>query len=79
MASLKTLSVRTLEHLGALQAAVRRLAVERNQALRMLAASRGVATADAQREFWFEFAWIDQEYRVAVHRLASFCAERRSS
>jgi len=77
MPALKRLSARTFDHLSALQAAVRKLAVERNLALRMFAASRGVATADAQREFWLEFSWIDQEYRMAVRRLASFCREHR--
>jgi hypothetical protein len=27
----------------------------------------------AQREFWLEFSWIDQEYRAAVRKLAQFC------
>jgi len=36
-------------------------------------ASRNATTPIAQREFWLEFSWIDQEYRVAVGRLAQFC------
>jgi hypothetical protein len=50
------------------------LSVQRNTALSMFVASRRAATALAQREFWLEFAWADQEYRAAVHRLAQFCA-----
>jgi hypothetical protein len=70
---LKLFSARAFDHLSALQAAVRTLAVERNLALRMFTASRNAATALAQREFWLEFAWLDQEYRMAVRRLAQFC------
>lgn len=60
-----------------LQGAVRKLAAEREVALRMFTVSRSAATPSAQREFWLEFTWLDQEYRMAVRRLASFCAERR--
>ena len=75
----KLLSRRTLEELGSLQSRVRELATGRNMAFRILAASRFVAIASAQREFWLEFSWLDQEYRVAVRRLAQFCTEHRNA
>jgi hypothetical protein len=75
----KLLSRRALDELGSLQASVRELAQGRNMAFRILAASRFVAVASAQREFWLEFAWIDQEYRYAVRRLALFCLEHRNA
>jgi hypothetical protein len=71
------LSRRALEELGALQSSVHELGALRGAALRLFLASRHAATAIAQREFWFEFAWVDQEYRVAVRRLAQFCVEHR--
>ena len=71
------LSRRALEELGALQASVHELGTHRNAALRMFVASRYAATAMAQRDFWLEFAWADQEYRIAVRRLAQFCADHR--
>jgi hypothetical protein len=71
------LSRRALEELGTLQASVHELAVHRKAALRLFVASRHAATAGAQREFWLEFAWADQEYRVAVRRLAQFCENHR--
>ena len=64
--------------LGALQASVHELGAQRNAALRLFLASRQAATALAQREFWLEFSWADQEYRVAVRRLAQFCVEHRN-
>jgi len=67
------LSRRVLEELGSLQSLVHGLGLERGKALRLFLASRQAATALAQREFWLEFAWVDQEYRVAVRRLAKFC------
>jgi hypothetical protein len=70
---LKTISRKVLEELSELQGVMRRLTADRNVALRMFAASRNAATADAQREFWLEFSWADQEYRAAVNRLAQFC------
>ena len=73
------LSRRALEELGALQASVHELGTHRNTALRMFVASRYAATAMAQRDFWLEFAWADQEYRIAVRRLAQFCADHRDS
>jgi hypothetical protein len=76
---MKLLSRRALEELGALQAAVQALAAHRNTALRMFIASRNTTTPIAQREFWFEFSWSDQEYRVAVCRLAKFCLAHRDS
>ena len=42
---------------------------------RVFAASRRSTTLVAQREFWLEFCWFDQEYRDAVRRLARFCLE----
>ena len=73
----KFLSRRALEELGSLQSSVHSLTQGRNLAFRILMASRFVAIASAQREFWLEFAWLDQEYRVAVRRLAQFCREHR--
>jgi len=75
--ALKFLSRRALEELGTLQASVHELRLHRNAALRLFFASRHAATAMAQRDFWLEFAWTDQEYRAAVHRLARFCADHR--
>ena len=75
----KLLSRRALEELGSLQASVRELAQGRNVALRIFTASRFVAIASAQREFWLEFAWLDHEYRYAVRRLAQFCRENRGA
>jgi hypothetical protein len=74
---MKLLSRRALDQLGNLQASVQELAVHRNTALRMFMASRNTTTAIAQREFWLEFAWIDQEYRIAVRRLAQFCSDHQ--
>lgn len=74
---MKLLSRRALEELAALQARMQELARDRNAALRMFIASRETTTYVAQREFWLEFAWVDQEYRMAVHRLAQFCLEHR--
>jgi hypothetical protein len=74
---MKLLSRRALEQLGSLQASVQELATHRNTALRMFMASRSSTTPVAQREFWLEFAWADQEYRIAVRRLAQFCNEHR--
>jgi hypothetical protein len=71
--SKRLLSRRALDELGTLQALVRDLAGDRNAALRIFMASRNTTTPMAQREFWLEFSWIDQEYRAAVRRLAQFC------
>jgi hypothetical protein len=76
---MKLLSRRALDQLGTLQASVQELAVHRNTAMRMFLASRNTTTAMAQREFWLEFAWVDQEYRIAVRRLAQFCTEHRDN
>ncbi len=73
----RLLSRRALEELGALQAAVRDLSAHRNAALRIFVASRNSTTLMAQREFWLEFSWIDQEYRAAVLKLAQFCRQHR--
>ena len=75
----KLLSRRALDELGELQGLVRQLSTDRNVALRIFTASRFVAIASAQREFWLEFSWLDQEYRVAVRRLARFCVEHRNA
>ncbi len=74
---MKLLSRRALGQLGSLQSAVQELASHRNTALRMFMASRNSTTPIAQREFWLEFAWADQEYRIAVRRLAQFCLQHR--
>jgi hypothetical protein len=71
------LSRRALEELSALQSSVGALAAPRASALRIFMASRYSTTAIAQREFWLEFAWLDQEYRAAVRRLAQFCQDHR--
>ena len=76
---MKLLSRRALDRLGTLQASVQELGAHRNTALRMFLASRSTTTAMAQREFWLEFAWVDQEYRIAVRRLAQFCSEHRDN
>ena len=76
---MKLLSRRALDQLGTLQASVQDLAAHRNTALRMFLTSRNTTTAMAQREFWLEFAWVDQEYRIAVRRLAQFCTEHRDN
>jgi hypothetical protein len=70
------LSRRARARLGLLQASVCKLAAQRNEALRLFVASRHATTPAAQREFWLEFSWIDQEYRAAVHQLAEFCRQR---
>ncbi len=70
---MKRLSRKVLDELSDLQDAMRKLTADRNVALRMFLASRNAATRDAQREFWLEFSWADQEYRAAVSRLAQFC------
>jgi hypothetical protein len=75
--TLRFLSRRALDELGALQASVHELGLYRNAALRIFFASRHAATTPAQRDFWLEFAWADQEYRVAVRRLAQFCDNHR--
>ena len=67
------LSRRLLEQLGSLQSTVHELGIQRTTALRIFIASRHSTTVIAQREFWLEFSWADQEYRVAVRRLAQFC------
>jgi hypothetical protein len=74
---MKLISRRALEELGALQDAMQQLAAHRSTALRMLITSRNTTTPVAQREFWLEFSWIDQEYRAAVRKLAEFCLRYR--
>jgi len=75
----RLLSRRAREQLNSLQASVHSLGNTRNQALRIFVASRNVTTAVAQREYWLEFSWLDQEYREAVRRLAQFCREHDGS
>jgi len=75
MPIVRSLSRRTLLQLRALEADMRELAGDRRKAFQLLRASRGATTQVAQREFWLEFAWLDQEYRVAVQRLARFCVQ----
>lgn len=75
--TLRFLSRRAREELAALQASVHQLGTCRNTALRIFVASRYAATVTAQRDFWFEFSRADQEYRVAVQRLAQFCRTHR--
>jgi hypothetical protein len=76
---MRLLSRRALEELGALQDAMQELAAHRGAALRIFITSRNATTPMAQREFWLEFSWIDQEYRAAVMKLASFCQRYRDS
>ena len=71
------LSRRALEELGTLQANVHALGEPRTRALRLFLASRQATTVIAQREFWLEFSWLDQEYRAAVRRLTEFCVQHR--
>ena len=71
----RLLSRRALEELNSLQASVHVLGSTRNKALRIFVASRAATTTVAQREYWLEFSWADQEYRFAVRRLAEFCDE----
>jgi len=71
------LSRRASGELGALEASVQQLGTRRNAALRLFLVSRSSTTALAQREFWLEFSWVDQEYRAAVRRLAQFCDAHR--
>lgn len=71
------LSRRAQEELYSLQANVHSAGLQRTSALRLLVSSRSAATMAAQREFWFEFAVADQEYRAAVRRLAIFCEHHR--
>ena len=74
----KALSRRAIGELGVLEASVQELGTHRSEALRLFLASRNATTLVAQHEFWLEFSWIDQEYRVAVRRLAEFCAAHDS-
>jgi hypothetical protein len=73
----RILSRRAIGELGALEASVQELGTHRSAALRLVLASRNATTQLAQREFWLEFSWIDQEYRAAVRRLAEFCLQHR--
>ncbi|HEV3181471.1 MAG TPA: hypothetical protein VGY90_01530 [Steroidobacteraceae bacterium] len=75
--AVRILSRRALQELSALQASVHALGGPRNAALRMFVVSRHSTTPIAQREFWLEFSWLDQEYRAAVRRLAQFCLLHR--
>jgi hypothetical protein len=64
MPIVRRLSRRAILQLRMLETTVRELSLPRNKALQLLRASRGATTYVAQR---------DQEYRIAVHRLATFC------
>jgi hypothetical protein len=72
------LSRRAREQLGTLQLNMQQQRTLRTTALRIFVASRFAGTELAQREFWLEFVWADQEYRVAVRRLAQFCEDHRA-
>jgi len=72
---MRLLSRRALDELGVLQDAVHDLALVRGTALKMFITSRNSTTPVAQREFWLEFSWIDEEYRAAVRKLAQFCQQ----
>ena len=76
---MKLLSRRAMVELGALQAQVRNVAIDRNAALRVFRATRNAAVASAQQEYWLEFSWLDQEYRFAVRKLAEFCMRHGAS
>jgi hypothetical protein len=76
---MKLLSRRAMVELGALQAQVRKVASDRNAALRVFRATRNAAVASAQHEYWLEFSWLDQEYRFAVRKLAEFCERHGAS
>lgn len=67
------LSKRAIARLQRLHTATRRAAEHRRIAARLLMASRFAATRSAQRDYWFEFALMHEEYRVAVRALSSFC------
>jgi hypothetical protein len=69
----KLRSRRVREQLAAMQDEVKRLAGERDTALRIFMAARISTTRNAQQEYWLEFVWLNQEYRFAVNQLASFC------
>jgi hypothetical protein len=71
---MKLLSTRARAELWKLQAAMRHAAEERNKVARVLLTSRSVLTAQAQRDLWLEFAWVDQEYRFTVSQLVQFCS-----
>ena len=74
---MRLLSRRALDELAELQDAMQELADHRGADLRIFITSRNTTTPVAQREFWLEFAWIDQEYRAAVVKLAQFCTRYR--
>jgi hypothetical protein len=73
------LSRRFAREFRPLQDAVRDLGAQRAVVLRIFALSRNVTRPEAQLEHWREFIWVDQEYRIAVQRLARFCAFHRQS
>jgi hypothetical protein len=70
---MKLLSRRAFAELNVLQASVREFAMDRDVALRVFRASRDVALHSAQQKYWLEFSWLDQQYRIAIHKLAAFC------
>jgi hypothetical protein len=69
------LSIRVRKQLNRLEASLSEAARARNQALRVVKASRSATVSSASRDFWLEYAWHDQEYRWSVRQLQLFCAD----
>ncbi len=74
---MRLLSRRKRAQFTALQATVAELSARRSAALRIFLASRHAISPRAQHEFWMEFSWHHQEYRMAVAKLARFCLEHQ--
>ena len=72
----RILPVRIRRQLNDLESALGEARAARGFALGVFRASVASANASAQREYWLEFSWLDQEYRVAVRKLAVYCARR---
>ena len=75
---MKLLSTRTRARLWKLQDAVRHAATEREKVLKVLLNAREALAMEARREMLLEFSCVDQEYRCAVSRLASFVEKHGS-
>lgn len=73
--SMRSLTRATRRELSGLHMEVRRLASERDLALRVFLASRVSTVRSGQREFWLELVWLTEEYRFAVRRLVDYCTE----
>lgn len=73
---MKAFSTRFRIRLRRLQSDLQKAANDRDSVVQHLLASRAVLTAEAQRELWMEFVWLQQEYRMAVCRLAEFCEQQ---